>query len=181
MMPRVNVALTVARLAYVVVGLAAPVIGWEAWEKGESPASLVVLGGGLALAAAAWVTSDGLVRGAIASVGIVVGASMVAMTSFLAAFVIGWLVGLLVPTPPIDAETAIFATSAVCCCSRLSGSAVDNQIPHFLLIAVNGAWCSASSQRGIPHQCNMGARLCRGDWLLFVSADSRQMDLYALF
>ena len=84
-----SAALTVARLGYLVVGLAALVIGWDSWKAAESPAGLVLMGGGLALAAAAWVTSDGLVRGAIASVGIVVGASMVAMTSFMAAYVIG--------------------------------------------------------------------------------------------
>lgn len=86
-----NLALTVVRLAYVVVGLAALVIGWDRWEAGDSSAALVLLGAGLALAAAAWVTSDGLVRGAAASIGIVVGALMVAMTSFLvAAFLLGF-------------------------------------------------------------------------------------------
>jgi hypothetical protein len=86
-----NLALTVARLAYVVVGLAALVVGWDRWERGDSSATLVLLAGGLALAAAAWVTSDGVIRGAAASIGIVVGAVTVAMTSFLlAAFLIGF-------------------------------------------------------------------------------------------
>jgi hypothetical protein len=89
MIPHMKVALTVARLAYVVVGLTALVIGRDLWEAAESSAGLVLVGGVLALAGAAWVTSAGLVRGAIASVGIVVGASMVAMTSFMAAYVIG--------------------------------------------------------------------------------------------
>ena len=84
-----NVALTVARLGYLVVGLAALVIGMEQWQAASSSASLVLLAGGLAIAAAAWVTTDAVIPGAIASVGIVVGASMVAMTSFMAAYVIG--------------------------------------------------------------------------------------------
>lgn len=83
-----NVGLTVARLGYVVVGLAALVIGWDQWQVAGSLASLLPLAGGLALAAAAWVTTDGVVRGAIASVGIVVGALLVAWPSFLAA---SWL------------------------------------------------------------------------------------------
>ncbi|MGZ8475923.1 MAG: hypothetical protein ACXWWQ_06840 [Candidatus Limnocylindria bacterium] len=86
-----NVALTVARLGYVVVGLAALVIGWERWQAADSSASLVLLAGGLALAAAAWVTSDAPIRGAIASVGIVVGALLVAVPSFLiAAFLLAF-------------------------------------------------------------------------------------------
>lgn len=88
MMRRMTVALTVARLGYVVVGLAALVIGREQWQVSEPSASLVLLAGGLALAAAAWVTSDGLMRGAIASVGIVVGALLVAWPSFLGAIIV---------------------------------------------------------------------------------------------
>ena len=82
---RMNVALTVARLGYAVVGLAALVVGWDQWQVAGSLASLLPLAGGLALAAAAWVGTDGVVRGAIASIGIVVGALLVAMPSLLAA------------------------------------------------------------------------------------------------
>jgi hypothetical protein len=85
MMRQMDAALTVVRLGYVVVGVAALVWGSQSWVAAESQAGLVLLGGVLAVAAAAWVTSDGVVRGAIASVGIVAGACMVTLTSFLAA------------------------------------------------------------------------------------------------
>lgn len=80
-----NVALTAARLGYAVAGLAALAIGWDQSQASDWTASVVLPAGGLALAAAAWVRTDGVVRGAIASIGIVVGALLVAMPSFLAA------------------------------------------------------------------------------------------------
>jgi hypothetical protein len=82
-----STARTVARLGYAVVGLAALMVGWDRWEAADSSAGLIALGGGLSLAAAVWVTTDGSVRGALASVGIVVGAGMAAITCVLLASV----------------------------------------------------------------------------------------------
>jgi hypothetical protein len=80
-----NMPLTLARLGYLVVGVAGLVTGWTWWQAGDAGSFLLLLGGGMALAAAVWVTSDGLARGAIASIGIVIGALLVAMPAFLAA------------------------------------------------------------------------------------------------
>jgi hypothetical protein len=89
----VHVALGLARLGYFAVGLAALAIGSGRWQAADSSAGLALLGGGLALAAAAWVTTHAVVRGALASIGIVVGAVLVAMTSFLAAAAVGMVAG----------------------------------------------------------------------------------------
>ncbi len=90
MLPRMNVAFTLARIGYLLAGAAGMAVGLDRWQDADSAAILLLPAGALALAASAWVTSDGMVRGATASIGIVVGALLVATPVFLAASVLAY-------------------------------------------------------------------------------------------
>lgn len=96
--------LLLARAGYAFVGLATIAIGIGGWAGSDPASGPAIVAGLLALGAAAWVTDAHPVRGAVASVGIAVGAVTPATGSFLIAAILvamggDWLRALVAITP----------------------------------------------------------------------------------
>ena len=96
--------LLVARLGYALVGLGGIAVGIGGWSGADPASGPAIAAGLLAIGAAAWVTDAHPVRGAVASVGIAVGALTPAAGSFLVAAVFvavagDWLRALVAITP----------------------------------------------------------------------------------